>query len=188
MKENMLNSLEETPIIAAVKNEEELQRAIDSNCNVVFVLFGDICNIAINVEKIKKASKIAIIHIDLIEGLEKKPIALEFIKKNTVADGVISTKPNLIKVAKDLDFITVQRFFLIDSIALKNIKKHIELGVADFIEILPGVMPKIIKNLAGEIKVPLIVGGLVSDKDDVIKALGAGAIAVSTTLDTIWDS
>ncbi len=184
----MLASLEASPIIAAVKNPNELKKALVSSSNVVFVLFGDICSIAEHVQKIKKAGKIAIIHIDLVEGLEKKTIALDFVKNHTNADGVISTKPNLLKKAKELGLITVQRFFLIDSIALKNIKKHMELEVADFVEILPGVMPKIIKNLVSEVKLPLIAGGLISDKEDVINALSAGAIAVSCTLESVWDS
>ena len=53
---------------------------------------------------------------------------------------------------------------------------------------LPGVMPKIIRKLASEMEVPLIAGGLITDKEDVINALSAGALAVSTTLSDIWGS
>jgi glycerol uptake operon antiterminator len=34
---------------------------------------------------------------------------------------------------------------------------------------------------------PVIAGGLISDKEDIISALGAGAIAVSSTNPAVWN-
>lgn len=188
MLKQMIKALEEMPIIAAIKNDEELRLALKSECQVVFVLYGDICNIAAIASRLKEAGKIAIIHVDLIEGLENKPVAVDFIKQMTRADGVISTKPALVKASKEAGLITIQRFFVLDSRAFENIQKHISLGLADLVEVLPGVMPKIIRKLASEMEVPLIAGGLITDKEDVINALSAGALAVSTTLSDIWGS
>ena len=41
--------------------------------------------------------KKAIVHVDLILGLSSKEISVDFIKKYTKADGIISMKPTLIK-------------------------------------------------------------------------------------------
>lgn len=180
--------LEEMPVIAAIKNDEELELACQSECKVVFVLYSDICRIADIVKRIKQSKKIAIVHLDLIDGLENKPIAVQFIRCNTQADGIISTKPALIKVAKEQKLLTVQRVFMIDSIAFKNMKKHLEQGHADMIEVLPGVMPKMLHRIVKEVTVPVIAGGLIVDKEDVIAALGSGAIAVSSTLPDIWQA
>ena len=49
-------------------------------------------------------------------------------------------------------------------------------------------MPKVIHKLVNEMEIPLIAGGLITDKEDVIHALSAGAIAVSTTLSDVWNS
>ena len=54
-------------------------------------------------------------------------------------------------------------------------------------EVLPGVMPKILKQICKTSKVPVIAGGLISDKEDVMGALGAGAAAVSTTNQKVWE-
>ena len=62
-------------------------------------------------------------------------------------------------------------------------KKQIK---ADFIEILPGVMPKIIQKINKLSSQSVIAGGLISDREDVIDALNAGAISVSTTNQDIW--
>ena len=41
----MLELLEESPIIAAIKSWEGLEKSLKSECKVVFVLFGTICDI-----------------------------------------------------------------------------------------------------------------------------------------------
>ena len=57
----------------------------------------------------------------------------------------------------------------------------------DFIEILPGVMPKIIARICRETQIPVIAGGLISDKEDILAALSAGARAISTTNPAVWE-
>lgn len=186
MKNIMLDLLKENPIIAAVKDIDGLKRAIKSGCKVVFLLFGDICDIGELVTMVKKADKLAIVHIDLIDGLSSKDSSAKYISKNTSADGIISTKLNLIKTAKENGLITIQRVFVIDSLSFENAQKHMQHGNADFIEILPGIMPKIIKSMAEKSAIPIIAGGLIRDKEDVMSSLNAGAKGVSTTNSDIW--
>ncbi|MFA6808100.1 MAG: glycerol-3-phosphate responsive antiterminator [Eubacteriales bacterium] len=186
MREDFTIKLGEMPIIAAVKNENGLKDALNSECGVVFIIYGNLCSIGEIVRKVKETGKIAIVHIDLIEGLASKDIAVEYIKINTLADGIISTRPSIIKAAKERRLIAIQRFFLIDSIAIENFKKQVDNGYADAIEILPAVMPKIIKELSAFCKIPLIIGGLISDKEDVMLGLQSGAIAVSSTNREVW--
>ena len=75
----MLELLEESPIIAAVKSQEGLEHSLKSECKVVFVLFGTICDIDAIVAKIKAAGKIAIVHVDMIQGLSTKKVAVDFL-------------------------------------------------------------------------------------------------------------
>lgn len=186
MKRSFREILEDTPIIAAVKNMEGLEKCLDSDIQVVFILFGDICNIAAIVKKIKEAGKVAMVHLDLIAGLSSREVALDFIKTYTEADGVITTKNTLIKYAKQLGLYTVLRFFVMDSMALTNIEKQMTGTKPDVIEILPGVMPKVIKKVNSISKVPVIAGGLIADREDVMSALNSGAIAISATDYDIW--
>lgn len=88
----MLELLEESPIIAAIKSWEGLEKSLKSECKVVFVLFGTICDIDQIVARIKDAGKVAIVHVDMIQGLSTKRVAVDFIAHNTRADGIISTK------------------------------------------------------------------------------------------------
>ncbi len=177
---------DDCPIIAAVKDDEGLESCLQSESRIIFVLFGTLCSITDIVERIKRAEKTAIVHIDLIAGLAAKEVAVDFIKQHTKADGIISTKPALIKRAQELSLISIQRFFLIDSIAFENIIKQMETCRPDFIEVLPGTMPKIIRQLCGMINTPVIAGGLINDKEDIISALNSGAVAISTTNRSVW--
>ena len=148
--------------------------------------YNDICNIAEIVERIKAEGKLAMVHMDLIAGLGSKEVSVDYIKERTKADGIITTKPMLAKHARELGLATVLRFFIIDSMALSNLSKQTREARPDCIEVLPGVMPKIIRKITGENKTPLIAGGLISDKEDVCNALDAGAVAVSSTNAKIW--
>ncbi len=126
------------------------------------------------------------VHIDLITGLASKEIAVDFIKQRTKADGIISTRPGLIKYAARLSLFTVLRFFVIDSLALTNIEKQLQNVRPDVVEVLPALMPRIVSKICQMANVPVITGGLVDDKDDVISMLSAGASCVSSTSEEIW--
>lgn len=186
MNRTFQEAIEDSPIIAAVKNDTELKKCLCCDSRVIFILYGDICNIADIVDTVKSAEKIAMVHLDLISGLSAKEIAVDFIKKCTKADGIISTKPQLIKHAKELSLYTVMRFFVIDSMAYDNIEKQLCSVRPDFIEILPALMPKVVSRICKLSPVPVITGGLVTDKDDVMQMIQAGAISISSTNEQVW--
>ena len=111
---------------------------------------------------------------------------MDFIKSNTETDGIISTKPALIKRARELSLHTTLRIFILDSMAFENIERQMAAARPDLIEILPGLMPKVIRRVCKLVKIPVIAGGLISDKEDVMAALSAGAISVTTTNHKVW--
>lgn len=178
--------LEDCPVIAAVKDETGLKECLYSESQIIFLLFGDICSVGRYVEIAKSAGKMVFVHMDLIGGLGNKEVAVDFIREHTGVDGIISTKPQLVKRAKELGLFGILRIFVIDSMAFGNIEKQCASLVPDAVEILPGLMPKIIKKLCSTVNVPIIAGGLISDKEDVMNALNAGAVAISVTNQRVW--
>lgn len=181
-----MESTERSPIIAGIKNDEWLEACKVSSCEIVYILYGDVCTIADIVDEVKAAGKMAVVHIDLITGLSTKDVCVDFIKKYTKADGIISTKPFLIKRANEVGLFTVQRFFMLDAITYANIKKHVKENKPDVIELMPAGLTKMIRYVLEQVDKPLVASGLVLDTDDVMGALKAGAIAVSTTNQEIW--
>ena len=182
----LLALLEESPIVAAVKDAEGLHACISSECRIVFVLFGTVLSIGEIVHQIKASGRVALVHLDLIEGLSPKEIAVDFIAEQTEADGVISTKQTLIRHARTRGLLSVQRFFLLDSMALAAIDRQIKQCMPDLIEVLPGCLPKIIRKIRATCRTPLIAGGLIQDKEDILTALAAGATGISATRSEIW--
>lgn len=186
-KTELLDLLADGPVIASVKDDAGLAAAINSDVAVVFLLYGDVLSVRELVQRAHDAGKAVFVHIDLIEGLASREVSVDFVAKNTAADGVLSTKVALTRRAKELGLVAIQRFFLLDSMAISNIEKHLSPDCSDLIEILPGLMPKIIRRVCGISGKPVITGGLITDKEDVTSALSAGAVAVSTTNPDVWD-
>ena len=147
MKKELKEALLDSPIIVAIKDDAGLQKCLQGDCRIIFILYGDICSIPDIVSTVKSAGKIAMVHIDLIAGLSSKEIAVDFIQKYTRADGIITTKPALIKHAKELGLFTILRLFVLDSMAYENIDRQIKAAHPDVIEVLPALMPKIVAKI-----------------------------------------
>ena len=186
MNINIEELLQDNPIVASIKDDEGLEKVIHTDCNVVFILYGNVMSISDIVKSIKDSGKVVFIDIDLLDGFSQKDIVIEFLRKNTSADGILSAKASVLKAAKTYGFLTIHRFFLIDSFSFHNINKQIQISKPDYIEILPGCMPKVITWVIERIDIPLIAGGLVCEKEDVVAALKAGAIAISSTNRDVW--
>lgn len=186
MKKAFKEALEDSPVIAAIKDDDGLKKCLASDSHVIFILYGDIISIADIVDTVKSSGKIAMVHLDLITGLSAKEVAVDFIQKYTKADGIITTKPNLIKRAKELGLYTILRLFLIDSMAYENIDRQVRSAKPDFIEVLPALMPKIVARVCQISPIPVIAGGLVSDKEDIMSLLQAGVTSISSTDEKTW--
>ena len=185
MAHAMLPLLERTPVIPAVKEPETLDRALCHDGAAVFLLCGDILNIGELVDRVHRAGKQAVIHADLIAGLAPKEIAVDYLRR-CGADGIISTRQSFIRRAKELGLAAILRVFLLDSIALESLDK-IPPNLPDCLDLLPGTMPKILRRVCATAKVPVLAGGLIADKEDVMAALEAGITAISTTNQAVWD-
>ncbi|MBC2850740.1 glycerol-3-phosphate responsive antiterminator [Cetobacterium sp. 8H] len=188
MYSNFKGILTENKKIIAVKDINSLESAISSSSKIIFLLSSDICSIEETTRQIKASGKLCFIHLDMIQGLNTKDnSAIDYLKENTFADGVITTKSQVAKYAHKVGFLVVLRCFLIDSLSLNTTLKLFNETFIDAIEILPGVMPKIIQKLCKKSSIPIIAGGLISDEEDIEIALKSGAVAVSTTKLNIID-
>lgn len=183
LAETLLNE----PVIAAVKTDEALTAALASPCSAVFLLASTLLTVDGLVHRIHDAGKLAVVHIDLVDGLSSREIAVDSLNALCRPDGIISTRPTLIRRARHRGLLTVQRAFILDSLSLTSLSGQLEQGKPDFVEILPGIMPRVITEISTRTRVPVIAGGLLRDKADVMAAMRAGASAVSTSAPELWD-
>ena len=183
----MKELLESSPIIGAIKDGKDLEDVIKSDCNVVFLLTGDILTLKENIAKLKAKNKCVFVHLDMISGISSNPVIIKYLKDEFKADGIITTKTNLVKKAIEEDMHVVQRIFLLDSISLHSAIDNIKKAKPTAIEIMPGVVTKAVTLLHKKFpELPMICGGLIEDKKEIINVLQHGAMAVTTTKKELW--
>ncbi len=188
MKSEIYDVLVNNPVIAAIKDEDAIQVCCkNQNIRVAFVLSGDILSIAGIVKQLHEANKVVFVHVDLIQGLSHKEVSVDFIASQTFADGIISTRPSCLKRAKQCNLASILRIFALDSMAYENIVKQVHSCLPDMIEVLPGIMPKVISKVEQITSLPVIAGGLISEKEEIVSALQAGAMCVSSSHQHLWN-
>lgn len=183
---HVLDQLGDDPVIASVKDDAALAEVLRSDRAVVFVLYGSVLDVADIVQRCKDAGKTVLVDVDLLDGFAARDVVVTWLAQHTAADGVLSAKSNLVRAAKRAGLVAVQRFFLVDSFSYHQLPRVVDQAKPDAIEILPGCMPRVITWLRDDTDVPVIAGGLVCDKADVMAALGAGAVAVASSNRDVW--
>ena len=173
-------------IIAAVRGDAEFQSALKGNTKVVFDLQPDIFSVQDRVQLAHQNNKKYLLHLDLASGIGKDELGLQFVKQAGV-DGVISTRVNIIKKARELDLFTVQRFFIVDSHSVETTLEAIGSARPDMIEIMPGLLPKVIAALVQQTDVPVIAGGLIESRKEAEIILKYGASAISAGTQKLWE-
>lgn len=181
-----IEKISENPIIASINDIESLDTALNSPCEVISLLTGNIFNLREISYKVHENNKILLIYVDKIDGFSKDTWGLEYIVKNIPLDGIITSRENLVKLSKDMGVFTIRRTFIPDTNSLEELLVSVRKNRPHALEILPSVMPKVINKIVKDTKISLIAGGLVNDFEDVKSSLNAGAIAVSTSNKNIW--
>lgn len=185
--ENARELMMESPIIAAVKDDTGLAAALASECQIIFLLYGSLLNIDSLIQAIHAHKKCCFVHMDFVDGLSSREIAVDGLVRLCRPDGIISTRTQLVRRARQLGLYAVQRTFILDSMSIQSLLSQLDSFRPDFIEILPGILPDIIAEISEATSIPLIAGGLIRSKQDVMRALQAGVVAISTTSQSVWE-
>ena len=172
-------------VIAAVRTDDEFEKTLNSKVEAVFDLSPDLMTISKKVKKAHDVGKKFFVHMDLATGIGKDKSGILFVK-NAGIDGVISTRVNIIKAARECGVFTVQRFFIVDSQSVATTVESVKASKADMIEIMPGVLTKAIGKLRKLVNVPIIAGGLIETIDEIEDVVKSGATAVSTGKKELW--
>ena len=173
-------------IICAVRNNVELSKALSSKQSIVFLLSTNIEEVQGQIALAHQKGKKLFVHVDLAEGIGKDVYGIRYLKKVGV-DGIISTRTNIIKFARQEGLATVQRFFIVDSHSVDTTVDSAITSKADMIEIMPGTVTKVITKLKGLLNAPIVAGGLIESEEEVENAINSGAAAVSTGKSKLWE-
>ncbi len=182
----LANALSLHPVIAAARTEDAVARAAESPVAAVFLLGGSIANLKSMVKRVHDGGKYAFLHIDLAEGLGRDDAAVEWCVRELNVDGLISTRPQLIRKASEMGIITIQRLFLMDSSSFAHGQRLLKNTPPDMAEVLPGIAPKAVRQLCAALNKPVIAGGMITERCEILEALDAGALAVSVSDERLW--
>lgn len=179
--------LSKIPIIAAIKTWDDINALIKTDIKIAFLLGGDLFTLAEMVKILKQNDKIVFIHIDLVDGLNKDVKAVKLLAEITKPHGILTTKGALIKTIKEYGLLAGQRCFILDRQSYDVAVKSINTSKPDIVELMPALMPKIIKRFCEEVQTTVIAGGLIEELIDVELATSAGAVFVSTSQKKLWE-
>ena len=177
---------ENYPIIAAVKSDADLEAALGSEVQAIFLLSSDILTVHLKAELVHNKGKLLFVHMDFVDGLSNDASGVRYLATKGI-DGIISTRSNIISVARENGLSTVQRFFMIDTRSVDTAMEALRSSKADMAEIMPAVAYKAIRRIKSNCRIPLIAGGLIENKDEIFSALGAGASMISTGKRELWN-
>ncbi|PLR71282.1 glycerol-3-phosphate responsive antiterminator [Bacillus sp. UMB0728] len=187
-KAKFLERVEACRKIAAVKEPCGIEKAIrhKDKISAVFLMTGNIMSVKNYADLFRKEGLPVFIHIEKIGGLSLNSEGLDFIADYVKPLGIVTTKPGLAAKAKKRRLMVIQRVFMIDSEVYDHV---LELGGPDgpdMIEIMPSRLPHIIQSLSEKLLVPVITGGLLTEREHAEESLSCGAAAVTTSNTGIW--
>ena len=174
-------------VIPACRSEADFACALQlTQSPSLILLFGDINTLPGIIRRAEQAEKLLLIHLDLLEGLGRDRAGILFLSRLGVK-GLVTTKPQMGKMAQQEGMRVIQRMFLLDSESLRT-GIHILKGFRpDAIEALPASTPAaVLAELQAATDVPILAGGLVRSMADVKQAVENGACAVSTSQRSLW--
>lgn len=174
-------------VLPVMRNLKEFERLLASNQETIIFLEVRLAQLKPLVAAAKKAGKKVILHADLIQGLKADAYGFEYLIREVKPDGIVSTRSSVIALAKKNKLTTIQRLFLLDSHALEHNLALIDQVKPDYIELLPGLIPSIIKEVHERTGIPIIAGGLIRTQEDIKLAYEGGAQAISTSQPELWD-
>lgn len=178
------------PIIPAVRKIKDLKKAMNVEESVlIFLLTGSIFDLKKSMELAHSRDKILMVNIDLVSGIAHDKEGIKYLAENNLCDGIISTKGYLIKEASRHGLMTVQRVFLLDSASLISAEKSLNINNVDAVEILPGIAAPyfIERQKNSKYEYPVIAGGLIKSRAEVVKLKKEGVFAVSTSDYQLWN-
>ncbi|MGA9289358.1 MAG: glycerol-3-phosphate responsive antiterminator [Anaerobacillus sp.] len=173
-------------ILPAVRKMRDFETLLNSSYTYIVLLDTHIGQLKSVIKEGNRAGKKLLLHADLVQGLRNDEHGAEFLCQEVKPAGLISTRSSVLSVAKRRGILSVQRLFMLDSMALDTSYSMVRNTQPDCVEVLPGIIPQVFEELHEQIKVPIFAGGFIRTVEDVEAALSGGAAAVTTSKKEIW--
>lgn len=186
IKQEFLRLAYQFPVAAAMKSNEDMQVALQSDALLLFLLKGDAFQIAPFITEAHHRGKGVVVHMDLVSGIGKDRAGIQYLRQLGV-DAIITSRSQLVSAGRAEGLTTIQRLLLLDDSALDNGVRSIARAAPDIVEILPGIIfPEVAQTLQRLLPGPFIAGGFIRTPADVARVQAAGSILSSSSTYALW--
>ena len=180
-----LARLGRSPCCAATTSEDQLDAALVSRVEAIFILRGNGLDLAPVVRRIHESGKLVAVHLDLVAGLRADRSGVAWLGQSGV-DAIISSHGQLMPAIRNQGMTAIQRLLLMRRSQLNPALTAISRFEPDIVEMLPGViLPQVIRMMP-MFEVPLLAGGFVRTEADTRAILAAGAVGITTSWEPLW--
>ncbi len=186
IKQEFLRLAYQFPVAAAMKSNEDMEVALQSDALLLFLLKGDAFQIAPFIKEAHQRGKGVVVHMDLVSGIGKDRAGIQYLRQVGV-DAIITSRSQLVSAGRAEGLTTIQRLLLLDDSALDNGVRSIARAAPDIVEILPGIIfPEVAQTLQRLLPGPFIAGGFIRTAADVARVQAAGSILSSSSTHALW--
>lgn len=181
--------LKNQPVIPAVHQRKELLYALEkTSVGWIMLKLGDVNTLPNLVQVIHQFGKRVMVHQDSIKGIARDKMGIQYMA-NCGVDCLITMKPMFVKYIKEVGMFAAFGFFVIDSDALRTGLKNIHENEPDGVILMPGTIPKeIINDVLAETTVPILLGGLITNIEQIKVAQNMGITSIATSNLKLWKS
>lgn len=174
-------------IIPAINTHKKFEKFLKSKLEYGVLMNFQLAQLEPLVYEMKRHSKKVLIHAELIKGLASDEFGAIYLIQSLKVDGIVSSKPKVIEVCKKRGVTAIFRFFLKDAMSLEQSIDLARKTNPDYLEILPGTALDVIDLIRPLIQQPLIFGGLITKESQIRACIERGAVAITTSDDSLWE-
>lgn len=173
-------------VFPAISNFKTLKEFLKSPIKSCILMDFQLAELEEIISDLKEHNKNVFIHIDLIKGLASDEYGAIYAIQKLKVNGIISTKPSVIALAKKRKIISIQRIFLKDTSSLQRSLHLLSKTEPDYLEILPATAAGALDLITKETSTKVICGGLIRSNEDIEYCLNHGAVSVTTSNMELW--
>ena len=181
-----LARLGHSPCCAAITHDEQLDEAIASRAQILFILRGNGFEIGPIARRVHAAGKLVAAHLDLLAGIRADRSGVAWLAKSGV-DAIISSHGQLMPAIRNEGVTAIQRLLLVRRSHLHAAVSAMSRSAPDILEVLPGVILPNVVHLIPTLGVPMLAGGFVRTEAEARAVIAAGAVGVTTSWQPLWD-
>ncbi|EIJ47844.1 GlpP family transcriptional regulator [Herbaspirillum sp. GW103] len=172
--------------MAAIYGMQHLTAFLDSAAEVGIMAHVELRELQAVIASFKAAGKFPLLNVDTCEGLAQDKAAIDYL----VAIGVpalVSTRVATLVRANRAGMITMQKVFVTDRTTWPRSLKALEQSEPNLVQLMPAPMLTQLQQADRAVLPPIVASGFVCNEDDARAALAAGAVALSSSEQRLWN-